>query len=297
MTEEEKRVISLLVAEEQGDKPPADDKRRAFLRDTRAVELQRERLRYLCRLLARDRRPYCPINGVLVVLPFRATDSDADAAQFSAACQSDLTMIHEVLQVECPLLALTCDLQKTSGFREFLQRLPAGQRDRRLGQRFPLVPDLAEKEMPDMVQQGVGWLCQTLVPSLVYNLFRLDSGGNGQAVAAVESNMRLYHFLHDLRERQERIGRLLTRGLMVEMPNAYRFGGFYLAGTGDGEKDEQAFVRGVVEKLLANQSYVAWTKEALAVEAGYRRWTWGFYLGLLLLIAVVGVLVFLAIRG
>jgi hypothetical protein len=309
LTEEEKRVISILVAEEQADRPPADDRRRAFLRDGQAVARQQARLRHLCRLVARDRRPYCPINGVLVVLPFRAADTDTDAAQFSAALQSDLTVIRDVLQVQCPLLAVSCDLQKTSGFREFLHRLPAGQRDRRLGQRFPLAPDLNDNELPDMVQQGVGWLCQTLVPSLVYNLFRVEPGQNGggggngattataTTTAAVEGNMRLYRFLSQLRERRQRFGRLLTRGLLVDQPDAFRFGGFYLAGTGDGEKDEQAFVSGVVDKLLQNQNYVAWTKEIVAAEAGYIRWTRIIYAVLLLLVVAVGVLLFLLYRA
>src|SRR5262249_33966029 len=67
MTEEERRVIGLLVAEEEAEKPRAEDKRRALLRNTVEVENLAGRLRHLCRLIVRDRRPYCPINGVLVL--------------------------------------------------------------------------------------------------------------------------------------------------------------------------------------------------------------------------------------
>ena len=50
------------------------------------------------------------------------------------------------------------------------------------------------------------------------------------------------------------------------------FGGCYLAGTGR-SGDQQAFVSGVLQRLMQSQSSVAWTPEALEDDARYRRWT------------------------
>ena len=50
-------------------------------------------------LIARQRRPYCPINGVVVLLPLAATDSDDTAAQATTACELDLTVVSEMLNL------------------------------------------------------------------------------------------------------------------------------------------------------------------------------------------------------
>jgi hypothetical protein len=285
LTEEERRVIGLLVAEEEAEKPRAEDKRRALLRNTVEVENLAGRLRHLCRLIARDRRPYCPVNGVLVLVPQAALDSDTEASQAATACAQDLAVVGDELRVCCPAFALVCDLDRSAGFREFLARLPKGQRDRRLGQRFPLVPDVEESAVPQMVQDGVGWLSHAVLPALVYNLFRTEAPGNGSPVAAAEAldgNLRLFHLLATVRERRRRLARFLTRGLLLDESGPFLLGGVYLGGTG--EEDGQAFVSGVFQRLQENQNHVAWTAEALATEARYRRWSRVIWVATLLLI-------------
>jgi len=287
MTEEQRRVIGILVAEEQAEKPRRDEERRGLFRSPAAVAEQAARLRHLCGLIARARRPYCPINGVLVVLPFAVLDSDNDASQAASAAEQDLEVARVELEVQCPVFALFCDLHRSPGFREFLTRLPAGQRDRRLGQRFPLVPDVEESAMPGVVQQGVQSLCDSLLPSLVYNLFRVEgaSGTTATATEMTEGNLRLYGLLAELRERHKRLSRLLTRGLLLDKGGGYLFGGVYLSGTSTDANGEQVFVGGVFQRLIANQNHVAWTPEALATEARYRRWAAAGCLGVFLLVA------------
>jgi hypothetical protein len=285
--EEERRVIGLLEAEEQPEKGTARRPARSFLKNTAEVHLLTSRLHHVCRLLFRDRKPFCPINGILVLVPYAATTDDNTASQTATACRYDLTVIRQVLQVQCPTFALVCDLEKSEGFVQFVERLPGRQRITRLGQSFPLYPDLDEAEIPRAIEGGMVWLSDALLPSLVYNLLRLEAPGAGRGLPAtvaesLESNTRLYRFLSQMRDSRKRLSRLLVRGLLLDVPGSYFFGGVYLAATG---RQLATFVNGVLQKLSDNQNYVSWTPETLSAEHWYRVWSWVlFFLNLVLLI-------------
>ncbi len=252
------------------------------------MRLLTSRLQHLCRLIRRDRKPYCPINGVLVLVPHAALEDDISASQTGTACRYDLQVIRQTLEVQCPVFALVCDMERSEGFRQFLLRLPARHNISRLGQRFPLYPDVDEQEIPRLVDTGTSWMANALLPSLVYNLFRLESpggAGRGREVGADESlreNTQLYDFLWEMRDQRRRLSRLLTRGLLMDVPRAFYFGGVYLAGTG---QNLSAFIPGVFLRLLQSQNFLSWTTEALATERRYRWWAWFlFFLNLALLI-------------
>ena len=78
-----------------------------------ADEVQRQvaRLDYVCRLIAHSRSPYCPLNGVLVLLPYAGFASDAKAAQCDAALGQDLHTVAEATRVACPVVGVVCDLE------------------------------------------------------------------------------------------------------------------------------------------------------------------------------------------
>jgi hypothetical protein len=191
---------------------------------------------------------------------------------------------------------LISDLEKVPGFHDFLQRIPAGQRDHRIGQRFPLVADVDQGNLPDVVQDGISWLANTFMPAVVYNLFRLEPGRNGQPPAgnlpeSVSGNIRLYQFLSAMRQRRTRLGRFVTRGLLLDSPPSFFFGGLYLAGTGPDAERDRGFVSGVFQRLPETQNYVAWTPDALAEDRDFRRWTWFAYLLFVVLLALTGFLI------
>src|SRR5262249_28902346 len=142
--------------------------------DTEAKEAS-ARLRYLCRLIARDRQPYCPVNGILLLVPFAGTASEEQAQRTGGVCQTDLLTARRAWRVQCPVFPLVCDLETVPGFREFVGRIPPTLRRNRLGQRFPLVPDLPEAlAVQESVGRSVQALCQSLVPIWVFKLFRVE---------------------------------------------------------------------------------------------------------------------------
>ena len=280
LTEDENQEIRAILAAAAAEEAQRQGKaRQMLLKNTAEVERLTARLKHLCRLIVRDRRPYCPANGLMVIIPAAATDSDEDANQTSTLIQKDLGAAREVLQVYCPVMSLVGDLESVPGFEEFMQRFPETQRQRRVGQRFPYLPDLEPAELEAKMDEAGHWICHALVPSWVYKLFRVERPGSDSLQNAVEGNVQLYQFLSQMRARQKRLSRILGRGLVADSSTPPMFGGCYIAGTGRNPR-QQAFVEGVFQRLLQDQSFVSWTQEATAGEANYYRWTRIGYIGL-----------------
>src|SRR5262245_49421626 len=274
------------VAETPAVEPGTRARRRrtALLKDAAEVERLTARLKHLCRLIARDRRPHCPLNGILLVVPFAATAADEDANQTGAICRADLAAARAVLQVHCPHVVLLADMEKTPGFAEFAERFPRERRDWRLGQRFPFLADADPVAVPELIASGVRWICQALFPPLVYRLFRLESAGRHDLPAVVEGNAGLYYLLGQMQLCERRLSRLLTLAFVPEQRGPLLLDGCYLAGTGRGGRHDQAFVPGVFRRLLECQNAVSWTTDALAADAACRRGARIGALGLALLL-------------
>jgi hypothetical protein len=138
-----------------------------------------------------------------------------------------------------------------------------------------------------MIADGLRWLCRELTPSLVY---RLIPPSLPDAAADLAANISRYRFLGEVRNRQSRLARVLTRGVNP-VATPWQLRGCYLAATGADATREQAFVAGVFPSLMQLQNAVAWTPAALAEDRGCRLWTRAGYAALALFTAtVVGLL-------
>jgi hypothetical protein len=255
-----------------------------LLKNTEEVLRLTERLQHLCHLITAARQPFCPINGILVILPLAATAHIEDASQTGAICQHDLSTLRASLQVHAPLLVVLADMEQVPGFCELLDQFPeAKQRQYVLGQPFPLVPDLDQAEVPRMIGRGIQWLFETLFPANVYKLLKVEAPNQGRG-ALLQANGKLYQLLVEMRERYRGLNHILTRGLAAPTDGPLLFGGCFLAATGTDPAREQAFVHGILRQMIENQNYVSWTREALQEEAEFRRWT---RLGYLVILGVV----------
>lgn len=241
-----------------------------LLRQQEEVDLLTARLQYVCRLIGRARAPYCPLNGILMMVPMAATGNDDDAQQMGAVCRRDLATIREVLQIRCPFLTVLGGLEKLDGFREFKQRIPRELASQRLGQDFPLMPDLDPDAIRKMIESGVLWVCRGMVPRAVFRLLKTESGG-GTASEAAAVNARFFRFIQEISERGKRFAQIAVRAGMAEGPAL--LAGCYLAGTGADPNSEQAFMTGCFRLMAENQNYVSWTAQALNEEAEYYRLT------------------------
>jgi hypothetical protein len=226
------------------------------------VESLKEQLRHLCGLIVRDRRPFCPVNGILALLPYSATNDDSLARQAGTACHLDVSTARTALGVSCPIFALLCNMEEAQCsdrlIRAYVSRLPSGL----LGRPFPLVPDLDIPERVHMIGAGMEWICQSLVAPLVYRLFQLESSSKERDAKTQDSNAELIHFLAETHTRWQRLGRILGRVVSLDPGGDLMLGGCYVAATGQAES-QQGFVAGVIRTILYHQNFVAWTTESL----------------------------------
>jgi hypothetical protein len=244
------------------------------------------RLRHLCRLIIRDRRGFCPINGVLLTLPI-GVDARTDLAEIADACRKDLVMVFDTFQMRCPVLALVGGLEQVEGFTELVERLPAEQVRKRMGQRFPLVPDLTAGEVQEKVGDAVEVVTSNLFPSMIHTMFQVESQGVEDIDEVLRANIRLYRLLNGIVERGERMAHLIKDCIPTLRGEPVLYGGCYFAGTGRDFATEHAFASGVLMRLIKeDQDSVTWTEEALDQDAMAARLAGRVRLALILIITL-----------
>jgi hypothetical protein len=289
-TREENRQMRTLLRKSQS--------MQSLLRNPEQVARESERLAYFSRLLARDRTPYVPINGILVLLPLAATDTDQDTFDTGNACQRDLAILREQLGVHVPVFGMVCDLETAPGFREFLGLFPGKQRHQRIGQRAPLAPEFANAagqtgngfEARKAMFEGLAkWVCNQVVPRWVYKHFHTEGPGQQYTAELTHENDHLFLFMDDIRGRWRRLGMLLAKSFVAEDEDHPWFGGCYVAGTGTEPEQEQGFVAGVFRRLTEEEAkgIVSWTGQTLrqdAVAQSRATFIWLVAGGLLLLL-------------
>lgn len=260
----------------------------SLLKDEAAVDLQTRRLRHVCRLLVRDRAPLCPANGVLVLLPFEATDSAEDATETAALLRHDLAVARAGLQLDCPRFVVLCDAQYERGFARLAAQFPEGSGPARLlGQNFPLAPDVPAAEVPAVIESGLRWVADSMLPLVLGRLIRREGEGEGvDRATAVRGNVELYRYLIAMRQRVYRLARLLALALAPDGAQPPLLAGCYIAGTGQDER-EQAFLAGVLRRAVEQQNTVRWSADALAEDRAYHRYAVAGYLALIAFLALV----------
>jgi hypothetical protein len=298
LSESEKKELRRLMGQDDADLARQVRQARAPFSEERREEIQRQqqRLGYLCRLIALARQPWCPVNGMLVLVPWAGADAQQDAEQTAAACRLDLQTVRAALGVNCPVLALVADLEQATGAQEFIQRISPKNRTRRVGRSFELAPAVTGPGLPEMVNGGVQWFCTAMLPRWIYELFDLESSAKPDRTVVTDGNVELHQVLTQVLERQERLSWILTQGFLDAGGEPPLFGGCYMAGTGANSANEQAFIAGVIYRLLEEQDNVSWTQQALADDAWYQRWSVLAWVMVLLLLLALGGLLLLFLR-
>ena len=274
---------------------------RATRLSAETLDDQAARLRHLCKLMARDRRPRCGVNGVLVLVPSAATDSTQDAADVADSVQRDMAESRAALGVHCPVLAVLCDMESAPGFAKFVEQFPTEQRARRMGQRCPLFPGATGRGDPaagvKAMLRGVGtFLCTNWLKRWVYEKCKLEKPGGLALKQATETNGQLFLLLDEMYQRQDNLARILEDGFSRYAPaDRLIFAGCYLAATGPGEQTPyRAFMAGVFDRLRECESCVYWTDEVKQEEARIQSWIG--WVWLLLILAAGGLVAFVALR-
>jgi hypothetical protein len=250
-------------------------------------ESQLARLRYLCQLIRRARQPYCPINGLLALLPYNVIQrSGSDATEVQTSVQSDLATLTQSFRLRFPAVALVTGLEHESGFRELIRRVGFERaRSQRFGKGFK-VWDQASPEQ-------LGALCTHACVAFeewIYEKFKeKDSLTNPDKAPG---NRKLYTLLCQIRrDFHKRLDRILADGFSHEPDSNGRaspvlFGGCYFAATGPNDAT-QAFTQGVLwDRLWDDQEELEWQPSILREDAWFRRLSFvGFAIDAALLVA------------
>ncbi len=247
---------------------------------------QLPRLRYVCNLLRRIRRPRCGVNGIVTLIPFEL--STAGPLQLSALAQSargDVNAIQETLGIRSPVTAMLIGLEQDIGFTELVRRLQPELLSRRLGGRF----DLRSRPTPEELNAHSDRLCDAF-EDWVYRLF-----GRDDALAQQRGNRKLYGLISSIRhELKPRLRIVLGQAFGCEpghsepgqgdpengahgsgsapsnRDHSFFFSGCYFAASG-ATTGQPAFVKGVLQdKLIEEQSQVEWTTDALRIHRLFR---------------------------
>lgn len=250
--------------------------------------LQLRRLKYVCQLLRRARQPLCAANGVLTLLPFELIAAGSrESNELQQAAKSDLQVVQRTLELQCPITALVVGLENESGFRELVRRVGRERSGvQRFGQRYDVRSVATAEELASLCAH----VCGTF-EDWVYTLFR------EQGALSRPGNTRLYSLLCKVRTHLKgRLSDVLAKGYGHELigsdSDALFFSGCYFAATGESE-DRQAFVAGVLQKLMEEQEEIEWTRRAVTAE---RRWRALAMVGLaldgILLLTLVGMVIY-----
>lgn len=211
------------------------------------LSLQRRRMQYFCSLVIRERGSYCPINGLLQLIPLKWSDSVAYEPLLGAVKQ-DLQVIHNEFHLQLPVVVLQTGLEELTGLPSFLERLQEMNPrllDSRAGSSYPSGLVLDETATRWNVERGLGWF-----RDWIYDAFAKNLGS--------PRNRAMYQLLCALFERRDRLARELQLCAgELHLARPMRLAGVYFAATGN-DKPQRAFVNDVLLRMMQIQNEVAW---------------------------------------
>lgn len=233
-----------------------------------AAKRQSRRLAHLVRLIRRVREPWCPLNGLLVLLSYRVIQrGDKESVELKHAVAADLETLRRELGLRLPVIALVCDMQAEPGFHELVKRLGSEKaRDNRFGSKFRPWDPSTDENLEALCYHG----CRPF-QDFIYRLFReRDALSADHAVG----NRLLFSLLCKIRRLQPRLKSILMDSFgydsaRPEPPGWLLMGGLYFAATGE-RPDQQAFVKAVFERMAELQESLEWTPQTLRSDRRYK---------------------------
>lgn len=220
------------------------------------------RVRYLCKLITRARAPVCPINGLLVTVPLEWTRPAADQNLYETI-EQDVQVLHDSLRMLFPVVCVMTGLYQLGSLKEFIER--ANQTDSRFGSHlragahFPPGHPVDEPSAKWNVDKGLEWF-----RSWIYKAFAHDLSS--------QSNPQLYRLLCNLEDRRSGMVRMLQAAFGRKVHHErVRLTGCYYAEI-ELRSRQQAFVRGVLEKLVGDQDLLAYSAAYVRQDQQCRQW-------------------------
>jgi hypothetical protein len=227
------------------------------------------RLEHLVRLVRDARGDRLPINGVALLVPVEAIETQHHANVVASLVSQELDTVAAAAGATAPAVAVVTDIDQLTGCDGLLRSLPAQRRDRRLGTAMSLDGKLDGDALSEKVGDSVAWI-STLVGSLCYRLFRAD---DAETDRQRKTNSQLYTFQHELADRQRNLKLLLERGLAA-CHDPWPIAGCFLTASGQGPTKTPGFGAGILGRLLDVRHHAQWTPATLQHDRQQHRLAW-----------------------
>lgn len=252
------------------------------------------KLSYLCELISNDRKPYCPINGILVALPEIIAGSDKLTAHAAELVQRDIDCITNVTGLDLPFAILCTHIDRIPGFEMLIEQVDENQKLRYFGFALPTRLDLKPGDWIKQIQRGLQWYRNSVMPSLFYKQFLgIDVGivkaGESDRRAMIQANHCAYKYLQqtsDCFKRLESLCLKLGESHLKRFNSNPKFAGLFLTALEQKETGPWVFMYDMIKHLQNQQNSISWTPQALASDRSKRRFAMMIYLGIICFIAV-----------
>lgn len=249
----------------------------AAAQDRPTAEVAGARFAQLCRLISAAREPYCPLNGVVILVPLEILDCDETAEQGGSCIQRDLQTVMRTLETEVSVQVVVCGLAACEGGDELLDRLSQDQLYGTFGFALPTPLGGNREAARRSIERASEWLCEGLFPALAYRVLRRDADDERSDRADLEGNRRLHALIGSLRGRRQRLSRLLV-GSLSATSGQWRIRGCFFAPTANKSATgtppanplpanplsasslpaRQAFTAGILGQIHGIQNEVRW---------------------------------------
>ncbi len=292
LTDAEKAEIRQLSAGGAGDAPPKPSGKRksapvSVLQNPELVGEAEGRLTYICKKIAASRWPLCPVNGLILAMPVSALENESRAIQWGSVARQDLSVIEHTLKMRFPVFGLLGGMELLPGGGGFFDKFGAEKGNQRLGKGFPLNPDGGPDQVARGIEGNAGWVLGGLMPYWALKYTSVSGGAED-----TDNNAGAVRFLTESSRRGPALGKLLSQAV-AGGEQAPTFGGCYLVVGSVKDPNEAKFARDFFKKVEGSQAAVAWTDDAYAADAGYRRWTLAGYVALVaVFVGVAGLATF-----
>ena len=253
------------------------------------------KLKYLCELIAADRYPYCPVNGVVLVVSKEVMESEQFMANAIEMSRIDMDSIRLASGLDFPYAVLASNMHRLQGFENLVSRLDTNSKMRYLGIALHTRIDLAPELWSKQIRKGLRWFRQRALPAMVAKeLLKVPPSALGQQTSqrgsVIQSNHKAYIFLQEAGKQWKRLEYFCTRIGQIQMQKSAgnpRFAGLFMTGLENTEVGPWVFIHEFVKHILTQQDSISWTPETLSENRKWSRLARVIIVLVLIMIAMV----------
>jgi hypothetical protein len=243
------------------------------------LEEMTRKLGFLCTLISRTRKPYCAVNGILVVLPISIDESEKLTSHAIEMASIDMSVIRESTGIDLSFAVLGTHLETLPGFDLVLSRVEESIKSRYLGLALPTRFDVTPAEWSGQILKTLRWYERSVLTALfLKSIFQMDpedvKPGETGRNCMIRENHQIFRFMQSLGRSWNVLSKTCLRlgeaHIKANESNP-RLAGLFLTGLDHQGAGPHVFMRDMVKHLVNQQSSVAWTPQALARDRRLRQ--------------------------